>query len=262
MKQNLDSMIIDLLEENHIDILILAEYNKSIVELCKKINAKKKKYKPLQCKEMGCDKITGIYTERFTQVPLFASSRYYISSFSTSYFNMIICMMHAPSNMRKSNDDRRAFFSMVYKEIERVETETKTNNTIIVGDLNSTPFDSSLIAADALHAIPYKEESAKVNRRIDGNIFKMFYNPSWKLIAPDKPPYGSYFYNNSNYVNYYWYLFDQVIVRPKLIKAFNEDSLKIVSKIKDTSLLKNEYKPDDQISDHLPILFEIKEEKL
>lgn len=260
--KNPDSIIIDLIEENHIDILILAEYNNSIEKLCEKLNGKRTKFKPLKCKEIGCDKITGLYTERFTHVPLFANTRYYISSFSTAYFYLIICMVHAPSNIHKSNDDRRAFFARVYKEIERVETEANTGNTIIVGDLNSNPFDSSVVAADALHAIPHKEESTKMTRKIDGNSYKMFYNPSWKLVALDKPPYGTFFYNNSNYVNYYWYLFDQVIIRPELIKAFNENSLKIVAKIKDTTLLKNEYKPDGQISDHLPIIFEIKEEKI
>ena len=258
----IDNLIFDLLYENKVDILILAEYENDIDELCKKLNTKIPRFKPLQSVSIGCDRIKGIYNSRYSQRPLFANTRCLITSFSTSYFKIIFGMIHAHSNLHKTDNDRIMYFSKFYKDVENCESELDTYNTIILGDFNSNPFDHSIISAGALHAIPYKEEAAKLCRTVDEISYKTFYNPSWKLIAQNTPPYGTYYYNSSDCANYFWNIYDQVIIRPNLIKAFVDDSLRIITKIKNKTLLKDEYKPNKNYSDHLPIVFEIKEEKI
>jgi hypothetical protein len=90
-------------------------------------------------------------------------------------------------------------------------------------------------------------------------MYGKFYNPMWKFLSNEAPPYGTYFYDSGGIVNYYWHIFDQVIMRPQLIEAFDDDSLSIVTQIGGTSLLAKG-KPDKQYSDHLPIFFSLREE--
>ena len=82
----------------------------------------------------------------------------------------------------------------------------------------------------------------------------------WNLFGDFSNPPGTYFYNESNPNGSYWHIFDQVMIRPCLRKSFKEESLKIVTVIGTTNLLADNGKPDTQISDHLPIVFEIKED--
>ena len=51
-----------------------------------------------------------------------------------------------------------------------------------------------------------------------------------------------------------------MIIRPGLRKRFVDDSLQIITKIKMVSLLDENGHPDSQFSDHLPIVFEIRED--
>ena len=57
-----------------------------------------------------------------------------------------------------------------------------------------------------------------------------------------------------------WNLYDQVIIRPALRERFVDDSLKIVTETQSKYLLDSNGHPDKVISDHLSIIFEIKEE--
>lgn len=139
----------------------------------------------------------------------------------------------------------------------------KTKNTILLGDFNTNPFETNMLNANVLHAIPYKEEINNSSRVVSGNEYDKFYSPMWKLLGKSSPPYGTYYYNTSKITNYYWNLFDQVIIRPVVLKAFNEESLEIITKTKKQNLLDKNNRPDkEQYSDHLPLFFSIREELL
>jgi hypothetical protein len=70
---------------------------------------------------------------------------------------------------------------------------------------------------------------------------------------------GSYYYNSGTYVNYYWHIFDQVLLRPDLLGKFNpETDIRILRSIDDTLLTrKHNGRPDSKISDHLPVLLSL-----
>jgi hypothetical protein len=59
-------------------------------------------------------------------------------------------------------------------------------------------------------------------------------------------------------IEYYWYLFDQVLVRPSMLEEFDEKSLEIVTKIGKHKLLTPSSTIDETISDHLPVIFNLK----
>ena len=74
----------------------------------------------------------------------------------------------------------------------------------------------------------------------------------------DGHPPGTYFYSHSEFVNYYWNVFDQVVVRPDLIDCFETERIKVLTAVGNTSLLQDDGRPDARnFSDHLPLLFEI-----
>ena len=81
----------------------------------------------------------------------------------------------------------------------------------------------------------------------------MFYNPMWNLLGDFQYPPGTYYYKSSQEKTEFWNIFDQVMIRPQLRNRFVDTSLKIITETETTSLV------DKKISDHLPIVFEVKE---
>lgn len=88
----------------------------------------------------------------------------------------------------------------------------------------------------------------------------MFYNPMWSFLGDDRKPYGTYYYGGSGIDNTYWHIYDQVIIRPALRERFVDNNLKILTETSSRYLLNSKGHPDTEISDHLPIMFEIKED--
>ena len=73
---------------------------------------------------------------------------------------------------------------------------------------------------------------------------------------------GTYYHNGSEPSNSFWNIYDQVMIRPSMRKWFVDNSLKILVKIQEYSLVDKFRHPRKDISDHLPIVFEIKEENI
>ena len=112
-------------------------------------------------------------------------------------------------------------------------------------------------ALSGLLALPTREYK---KRKVDGIEKKILYNPMWKFFGDFETNPGTYFYNSSNDLNYYWNLFDQVLVSQELADLFNNEKLEIIKEINKKSLIKRN-KINNEISDHLPIVFSLEEEK-
>jgi len=71
-------------------------------------------------------------------------------------------------------------------------------------------------------------------------------------------PAGTYYYDTGTQVNFFWNMFDQVLIRPDLLDAFQNEEIKILTEVRGNSLLANSGRPDISFgSDHLPILFRL-----
>ena len=81
----------------------------------------------------------------------------------------------------------------------------------------------------------------------------------WNLLGDFNQPYGTYYHSGNDTVNTYWNIYDQVIIRPALRERFVKESLMIIKETKTRFLLDHKGHPNKRISDHLPIMFEIKE---
>lgn len=71
-------------------------------------------------------------------------------------------------------------------------------------------------------------------------------------------PPGSYYRSGSGRTEYFWHSFDQVLLRSDLLDFFRDDSLEVVTRIGERSLVKESGLPDPNAgSDHLPLLIEL-----
>lgn len=251
-----------MITEHKCDIVALAEYNEPIDNLCDSINKDSSvKFKHLSLTK-GCKKITGIINAKYTVEIVQEHARYQIAKIETTWYTLLFAAIHNVSNLHGEKERQEALLKEFHADILSAEDRCKTKNTVVIGDLNINPFEPMCVRADILHAIPYPEEVEKPTRIITDKEYHKFYNPTWKLLGKNEIPYATYYYKKGGIVNYYWYMYDQVIIRPCLLNSFDCDSLDIIIKTENHSLLKN-YRPDaNNYSDHLPIFCKLREEKI
>ena len=255
--KNINSILCDLIIENRISVAVLAEYSADIGDLIYLLHTYGMTMQ--QVPTVGCDRIhvigeTGLHIE-----PQLQTDR---SSIQIIKEDTILCCVHLNSQIYLDNIERREIdIEQIVGDILNLEEEMCTKNTIIVGDFNVNPYDKSCVSARYFHGIPIYKEAIRESRTIAGKEFYMFYNPMWNFLGDFHEPYGTYYHSSSDTINPYWNVYDQVIIRPALRKQFVDSSLKIITETARTSLLDRNKHPDHNISDHLPITFEIKEEK-
>lgn len=252
----INNVISELIVEYKIALVILAEYKANIIELLGNLNKKGIAMRPYPTS--GCERIT-VIGEKMDIEP---GSHTDYASFQIVNKRDIYCCVHLPSRIyNNSLGMREIAIDEILQNIQSIEKELGSNNTIVVGDFNSNPFDSECINANSFHGIPVFDDASKEKRTIANNEFKMFYNPMWSFFGDMQKPYGTYYYSGNNINNIFWHIYDQVIIRPSLRNRFVTSSLKILTDTSTQCLLNHLKHPDKNISDHLPLLFEIKEDK-
>ena len=251
---DINEVLSEIIIENDISIVLLAEYTADGEELLNKLTMKNidmEKYVSCSPRIKMFGKIENIQNRKDTDNAVIRIIN----------DKDILCCVHLNSKIYSGHDEYRGILiEQIINDIQKLENELNTENTIIVGDFNSNPYDSNLINARYFHGLPVYEETKRKLRRIAGKDFLMFYNPMWNLLGDFQEPYGTYYHSGNDAVNTYWNMYDQVIIRPSLRNRFKEESLMIIKETKTKFLLDNKGHPDKKISDHLPIIFEIMEE--
>ncbi len=243
--------------ENCISVVVLAEYTADINGLIEMLYNRGGLMH--QIPTIGCDHIHILGKHGLHMDPQLHTDR---SSIQVINNNTILCCVHLSSQIYSDNTDRREIeIEQIIDDILAIEEELNVKNTIVVGDFNINPYDSSCISARYFHGIPIYEESKRQSRIITGKEFHMFYNPMWNFLGDFNEPFGTYYHNSGDTINTYWNIYDQVIIRPALRKRFVDKNLRIITETTTTSLLNKRKHPNGKISDHLPIVFEIKEDE-
>ena len=254
--EKINSVLCDLIIENGISIVVLAEYAADLDELIESLDINGISMQ--QYPTIGCDRIHILGEVGLCVEPHLHADRWSIQVLNSE---IILCCVHLNSQIYSDNAEKREMdIEQIVGDIQRCESELDTKNTIIVGDFNVNPYDKSCISARYFHAIPVYEESKRESRIVSGKETYMFYNPMWNFFGDFHEPYGTYYHGSSDTINPYWNVYDQVIIRPALRKRFVDKSLRIITETVQTSLLDGKRHPDREISDHLPLMFEIKEE--
>jgi hypothetical protein len=138
-----------------------------------------------------------------------------------------------------------------------VEEKVGHTRTLLVGDLNMNPFDPGVSGAQGFHAVMSRRVAQRGSRTVRGKRYPLFYNPMWGLLGDRSVgPCGTYFLHSSKPNNYFWNMYDQVLLRPALADRLAE--LRILDSDGENSLLTRNGLPDkQQASDHLPLLFRL-----
>jgi hypothetical protein len=248
-----------LLQHYQADIAVFAEYvTEQKNELLQLLYETGNEYYHIP--QRGCkiinvfSKLTPDHFEQLTDSPRY--TLYRVPHPTLGYH--ILALAHLPSNYRYSEQTQIRGAQRLKSSIEHDENLCNTDQTIILGDLNMNPFDYGLINASAIHANSCREYIRQKNgrRTVQREELSMFYNPMWNFLGDINTTAGSYFYERSDIISYGWNTFDQVLFRPSLMDIFRIESLRIITRIGDYPLLDNN-KPNGEISDHLPIFFEL-----
>ena len=143
------------------------------------------------------------------------------------------------------------------KEIVRVEDAVGHQRTVVVGDLNMNPFEDGMIGAPALHAVMTRQLARRVQRTVQGKAYRFFYNPMWGYFGDRSPgPPGTYYLRSSKPGNYFWNIYDQVLLRPALMDRLAR--LEVLQHDGSASLLTRRGLPaETNGSDHLPVFFQL-----
>ena len=252
-------IISHLAHYHQIDVVILAECDISPATLLKALNplgTANYFYAPI----FGCDKLefyTRFSGEHF--LPLEETARLSIRHLNLpGIVDILVAAIHF-NDKRNWSDESQSMASVeLAQTIRSVEERIGHKRTILVGDFNMNPFDKGMIGALGLHATMDRRIAQKVERTVQKKTYTYFYNPMWSFLgdaSPGSP--GTYYYNNSEPITYFWNMFDQVLIRPELLGRFSYSSLKILEQDGDVSFLKKNGQPNPSVSDHLPIIFKL-----
>lgn len=258
---NIDNVIAAIALEYNCDIIVLAEYDLDVRNICKKLEANDIFFSSRDV--IGNTHIKIIARNFLKSEIIRDSSRYAIYDFEWGNVHFMLAGVHFPSKLH--DEDRQELIGrQLVDDILDSEKRLKHNNTIIVGDFNANPFENAMISFGYMHAIYDSEivEKKKVRKCCDMTR-QFLYNPMWNLFGDDNLPKGSYYCDTGGVKNLYWNIFDQVLISPNVVKSYIRESMKIITSIKDYKLLDREGIPDKvSYSDHLPLFFSFEENLL
>lgn len=186
------------------------------------------------------------------------SIRHYAISAGRS---ILLVAVHLPSKLRLKTEDQLLLCTETAALIRDAEERVQHDRTIVIGDFNMNPFEAGLVGSSGFHAIMDRSIAETRSRLVNGREYLFFYNPMWSMLgeSPLRPP-GTYYFNSGTPVNYYWHLFDQVLLRPSLLPHMPHSFVKVVTEVCGTSLLNESGRPNKTLaSDHLPVVCELKE---
>lgn len=248
--EEINSVLSEIIIENDISFVILAEYAASLDELLERLSLFDVHMEVYPA--IGCKRITVLGTNMCVELGP-QSERYSIQILNK---DQIIGCVHLPSKLHGGTLRRRLVVNSLVEDIRNLEIALKTDKTLIVGDFNENPYEEDFVNPDGLFAVSSYVEAKRRTRILEGKEYQMFYNPMWNLFGDFTEPYGTYFYNGDGEC---WNIFDQVVISPSLRERFVDRNLKIVTETLSTNLLKFNGRPNTEYSDHLPIIFELED---
>lgn len=260
-KNSLNRAISNLAHHYNVDVLILAESKSNAGNLLAELNTTDAPH--FHFTFGMCRKIQ-IYTNFSREFikPVFESDNLTIRHLQLpARTDILLAAIHFPSKLFFSEASQASECFELARAIRSAEEKLGHTRTILVGDFNMNPFEVGIVAANGLNAVMTKRIASRQTRKLKNREYFFFYNPMWSYFGDGKEdnPGGSYYYERSENVLYYWNLFDQVLIRPSMMPFFPGENLKILSKIGSQSLISENGIPDKVgASDHLPIVFELK----
>ena len=260
-KKPLQNAIGELAEIHEVDVLILAECEIERSDMLMQLNSRSD---PSFSLPFSASQRIDIYT-RFPKRWLRSvaeegnlSIRHFRNPISD--LQILLVAAHLPSKLYLNNEDQMQLAPRWRQQIEDAEQAVGHKRTVVVGDLNMNPFDPGVTSGEGFHGLMDKRIAIRSSRKVLGKDRDFFYNPMWSLLGDESTgPPGTYYYDaSSRPLNYYWHMFDQVLLRPELVPLFPSGELKILTDAETNSLMNARGIPDSrEASDHFPLLFRL-----
>lgn len=237
--------------ENNVDIAVFAEYeNTDFEEVIRNLKNQFIRHDG----KGGCNKITLLCSSNYHVTVKREQSRYTLYSVYSEVFSINLVGVHLPSNPYGDANRRRVVIRDLVNDINELENENNHRRTIVIGDMNCNPFDEEMIQIDSFNAVLFKQlilQKELVD--FENKRYRRFFNPIIHYLNEDTQSYGTYYYSSGSAL-IYWNCFDQVLVRKELCDVIRR--VDIIREINGKKLIKR-IKPNDEISDHLPLLLNI-----
>ena len=260
-KNPVQRKIAELAEEYEIDVIILAECDIEETDLLHELNSRSDARYSSPARR-------GRRTDIYTRFPAgWLTPQADIHGLSIQHLvepiinvKLLVVAVHLPSRLHQTDDGLSQLAARWRTTIEEAEEKVGHANTVVVGDLNMDPFHSGVVSSEGFHGTMDKRIANRKTRTVLEEDRHFFYNPMWSLLGDesDGPP-GTFHYNaSSEPVNYFWHMYDQVLLRPDLIPFFPNRELRILTHTGSDSLITDSGRPDAaNASDHLPLLFKL-----
>jgi len=207
-------------------------------------------------------KVFSLLGDRFIQL-VGDGKRFVVLKYSLPTVPPFLLMgIHARSKRETSraSEDQAVLAQVIVTELAKIQETQKLSRTLIVGDFNMSPFETGMVASNCFHSVSDRNIVAENTRKVDGlETGRMYYNPMWNLLGDQtNGPPATYYYRQSSPAEYFWYMFDQVLLSSDWVGGFVPGSLKILESTGETSLVNRNGRPNKtKLSDHLPIMFEV-----
>jgi hypothetical protein len=191
--------VVDLVRERNIDVLILAEWPSSLIDILERLNSggPVKYHVPFNLS----DRLTFIVASppgSFTSVHDGAGLA--IRRFTPPIgLDVTIVALHLPSKLFVSDEEQSLLSTRVARLIYRVENDIGHRRTLVIGDLNMNPFESGVAGSEGFHGVMTRRLAARKTRTVYGEERPFFYNPMWSLLGDESPgPPGTYYRQSSS----------------------------------------------------------------
>lgn len=248
--------IASIVSEFGINIIILAEYEADYKDLLRRLEFLGEHFEKNYT--VGCERIVLLSSSVKIQ-PAVQDKYYSIHIIEDKY---VLAGLHLMSDLYGNHYDKRLVkIQSAMHDIHDAERIVGSRRTIIIGDMNESPYDRGCLSAHGFHGLPdLKAEDVKM-RTVDGIEYTKYYNPTWNLLGNRHYPPGTYYKNRAELYTPMWYMIDQVIIGQDLIDTFNLEEYRIITEYSNTKLYDNNKHPDRSVSDHFPIMCEVNDNK-
>jgi hypothetical protein len=264
-KKNLSHLVIELVKQESIDVVVLAE-TQSVDQIYLEKELSKLPTGPYKSRYISGQKIMlfdNLAAIRTINEDARASScLYWINN-----QEILLVGVHLRSKKGNDTDD---LYDLAGQHRQLIDSYGK-KKVIVLGDFNMNPYEKGIMGVTGFNAILSKEEIRYNPTRSFGYMKRSFYyNPSWEVYNSLSQKGTYHFSQNTKAVNPYWHLLDQVLVSSDLMDSYVFRSFNVITNIGGhggTELLKKEKSKTTKIerlvpnrskfSDHLPITFEM-----
>ncbi|MBK9284037.1 MAG: endonuclease/exonuclease/phosphatase family protein [Sphingobacteriaceae bacterium] len=270
---DIGDLLIEFVKENEIDILFLAE-------------TKFKKERNTKCPDVVLDFLTKskiLFSTPFVQLPDLDFRVKALTKISSSLFDLkkkevkssrwsayhleipsLIRMNLFPVHFHSKNNWSHISQALecvnLSQDISKIESLTKCNNTLLIGDFNMNPFDFGMVSSNGLNAISSLEyvTDNPIGRKVDGSHYRFLYNPMWNFFGDQSKPMATYYYRSSGHVSHEYHILDQIILSGTMKQYLTSNCVQIVTKIGGINLAAIYDRPNEIYSDHFPIKIKLK----